>query len=155
VINHPWLLHDHLEELSGVELRHAETTRLKAALIDIFAHDPGIGADTLRVELDRRGMGAVAARIEKAITTASVWGVGPEAAPDDVLVTWKQLIGLHRQWHSLVRELRDAECALGRDTTEANYSWLQDVKARLSQLNGAEALIEGFGTPSGRPARAL
>jgi DNA primase len=81
--------------------------------------------------------------------------VGPEAAPDDVLVTWKQLIGLHRQWHSLVRELRDAECALGRDTTEANYSWLQDVKARLSQLNGAEALIEGFGTPSGRPARAL
>jgi hypothetical protein len=23
VINHPWLLHDHLEELAGVEFRHA------------------------------------------------------------------------------------------------------------------------------------
>ena len=32
--------------------------------------------------------------------------------------------------HSLLRELKDAEQALGRETTEANYSWLQDVKAR-------------------------
>ena len=54
-------------------------------------------------------------------------------------MTWKQLVALHRQWHSLVKELRDAECALGRETTEANYSWLQDVKARLSVLDGTEA----------------
>ena len=46
-------------------------------------------------------------------------------------MTWKQLVALHRQWHSLLKELKDAEQALGQDTTEANYSWLQDVKARL------------------------
>ncbi len=155
VINHPWLLHDHLEELSGVELRHSETAKVKAALIDILAHDPGTNADGIRTELDRRGLGAVTARVQKAITTGSVWGAGREAAPDDVLVTWKQLIGLHRQWHSLVKELREAECALGRDSTEANYSWLQDVKARLAQFDGTEALIEGFGAQSGRSARAF
>ena len=36
------------------------------------------------------------------------------AARDDVLATWQQLIALHRQWHSLLRELKDAELALGR-----------------------------------------
>ena len=34
VLNHPWLLHDHLEELASLEFRHAEAERLKAALID-------------------------------------------------------------------------------------------------------------------------
>jgi DNA primase len=94
-------------------------------------------------------------RVEGAITTPAVWGARPGAAPDDVLQTWKQLVALHRQWHSLLRELRDAELALGQDNTEANYSWLRDVKARLSAIDGIEALIEGFGVPSGRPARTL
>jgi DNA primase len=79
-----------------------------------------------------------------------VWGARPEAAPPDVLMTWKQLIALHRQWHSLIKELKDAEQALGRESTEANYSWLQDVKARLSVIDGTEALVEGFGASSGR-----
>ena len=37
-LNHPWLLHDHLEELASLEFRHAEAERLKGALIDIAAH---------------------------------------------------------------------------------------------------------------------
>ena len=131
VLNHPWLLHDHLEDLADVEFRHRRG-------------GPGEGrADRhlcpwrrarwrgMAAELARRGLAEVAARIEKAITTPSVWGAQPEAAPDDVLMTWKQLVALHRQWHSLIKELKDAEQALGQETTEANYSWLQDVKARL------------------------
>ncbi len=165
VINHPWLLHEHLEELAGVEFRHSEAGRVKSELIDIFAHrsvqdgsvqDGGAqDGDAMMAELGRRGLAEVASRIQRGITTPSVWGARPEAAPDDVLMTWKQLVALHRQWHSLIKELRDAEQALGQDATEANYSWLQDVKARLSVIDGTEALIEGFGASSGRPVRAL
>ena len=129
--------------------------RLKSALIDIFAHGGALDGEAMRAELGRRGLTEVAARIEKAITTPSVWGARPEAAPDDVLMTWKQLVALHRQWHSLIKELKDAEQALGQETTEANYSWLQDVKARLSVIDGTEALIEGFGASSGRAVRSL
>jgi DNA primase len=155
VINHPWLLHDHLEQLAAVDLRHSEAAKVKAALIDIFAHGSAADAEAMLAELDRRGLTEVCARIQKAITTSSVWAARPGAAPDDVVTTWKQLVALHRQWHSLAKELREAEHALGRETTEANYSWLQDVKARLSVLDGTEALIEGFGSASGRPARTL
>jgi DNA primase len=155
VINHPWLLHDHLEELAGVEFRHAGAARVKSELIDIFAHGAASDGEAMIAELGRRGLTEVAARMSKAITTPSVWGAQSEAAPDDVLMTWKQLVALHRQWHSLIKELREAEQALGQETTEANYSWLQDVKARLAVLDGTEALIEGFGASSGRPVRSL
>jgi DNA primase len=155
VINHPWLLHEHLEGLAGVEFRHPETARMKSELIDVFAHGGASDGEAMAAELERRGLAEVAARVDKAITTRSVWGAQPNAAPEDVLTTWKQLVGLHRQWHSLINELRDAEQALGQDPSEPNYSWLQDVKARLSVLDGTEALIEGFGASSGRPVRSL
>jgi DNA primase len=70
-------------------------------------------------------------------------------------VTWQQLVALHRQWHSLTKELKDAEQALGQDGSEANYLRLRDVKARLSKMEGTEALIEGFGASSGRGVRSL
>src|SRR5579864_1448061 len=166
-LNHPWLLHDHMEELAEAEFRHADTQKLKSALIDVFAHhsagefreDSGRASEADRTELvaelERLGFGALLGRIERSITTLSVWGAQPQAARDDVLLTWKQLVALHRQWHSLTRELKDAETALGQDNSEANYTRLLDVKARLSSLDGTEALIEGFGASSGRKSRSL
>jgi DNA primase len=154
-LNHPWLLHDHLEELASLEFRHADAERLKATLIDIAAHAAALDAATLRAELEARNLSPVLERVSSAITTRSVWGAREGAAPDDVLITWGQLIGLHRQWHSLLKELKDAEQALGEDASEANYLRLTDVKARLEKMEGLEALIEGFGASSGRGGRAL
>ncbi len=174
-VNHPWLLHDHLEELAEAEFRHADTGKLKSALIDVFAdhfaqdfaqssgQGSGQGAENsgeteraaLAAELAKRGFTDLLDRIQRSITTPSVWGARPAAAAADVLLTWKQLVALHRQWHSLTRELKDAETALGADNSEANYGRLRDVKARLSSIEGTEALIEGFGASSGRPARSL
>jgi DNA primase len=154
-LNHPWLLHDHLEELAALEFRHADAERLKASLIDIAAHAAALDPPALLAELSARNLSAVVERVIAAITTASVWGAREGTAPDDVLVTWTQLISLHRQWHSLLKELKDAEQALGENASEANYLRLRDVKARLSDMDGTEALIEGFGASSGRGSRAL
>jgi DNA primase len=154
-LNYPWLLHDHLEELSGLEFRHADAETIKSALIDIAAHAAALDAEGVRAELKGRNLGEAMERLAAAITTSSVWGVRPDAAPEDVLVTWQQLVALHRQWHSLTKELKDAEQALGQDASEANYLRLRDVKARLSRMEGTEALIEGFGASSGRGVRSL
>src|ERR1700688_1603110 len=100
-LNHPWLLHDHMEELAEAEFRHADTQKLKSALIDVFAHhsasdfreDSGNASDAARsaqtaelvAELDRLGFGALLARIERSITTLSVWGAPQAAARGDGL----------------------------------------------------------------------
>ena len=154
-LNYPWLLHDHLEEFASLEFRHADTERLKSALVDIAAHAAAADAEAVRAELEGRGLAEIMDRIGSSITTQSVWGARPDAAPEDVLVTWQQLVALHRQWHSLTKELKDAEQALGQDASEANYLRMRDVKARLARIEGTEALIEGFGASSGRGARSL
>jgi len=154
-LNYPWLLHDHLEEFASLEFRHPDAEKLKSALVDIAAHAAAADAETVRAELAGRGLTEVMGRIDASITTQSVWGARPDAAPEDVLVTWQQLVALHRQWHSLTRELKDAERALGQDSSEGNYLRLRDVKARLANMDGTEALIEGFGASSGRGARSL
>jgi DNA primase len=156
LLNHPWLLHDHLEEAAALELPHPEAHKLRAGIIAGFAADHHHAQDAieqsekLRADLVRGGFSQVLQRVDSAITTQAVWGARPGAAREDVLSTWHQLISLHRQVHSLLRELKDAELALGEDASEANLAWLRDVKARLSEVDGTEAMIEGFGTPSGR-----
>ena len=154
-LNYPWLLHDHLEEFASLEFRHSDAERLKSALVDIAAHAAASDAEAVRAELGGRGLAEVMARIAGSITTQSVWGARPDAAPEDVLVTWQQLVALHRQCHLLTKELKDAEQALGQDASEANYLRLRDVKARLARMEGTEALIEGFGASSGRGVRSL
>ncbi|MBR1089598.1 DNA primase [Bradyrhizobium manausense] len=156
LINHPWLLHDHLEEVAALEFAHPEAHKLRAAIIAAFANDhhhspdPGELADKMRSDIEKGGFSQLLQRVEAGITNAAVWGAREGAARDDVLATWHQLVTLHRQWHSLLRELKDAELALGEDPSEANLAWLRDVKARLAEVDGTEALIEGFGELSGR-----
>jgi DNA primase len=109
----------------------------------------------MRADLDAAGFSQVLQRVERAITTAAVWGAKAHAAREDVLATWHQLVALHRQWHSLLRELKDAELALGAEPSEAHMAWLRDVKARMGEADGTEALIEGFGELSGRQSRSV
>jgi DNA primase len=161
LINHPWLLHEHLEEVAALELAHPEGHKLRAAIISAFAHDhhhspdPGQRAEKMRSDLEAGGFSDILQRVDGAITTGAVWAARPGAAREDVLSTWHQLVALHRQWHSLLRELKDAELALGEEPSEANMGWLRDVKARMAEVDGIEALIEGFGELSGRFQRSV
>ncbi|MBI5262692.1 MAG: DNA primase [Bradyrhizobium sp.] len=156
LVNHPWLLHEHLEEVAALELAHPEAHKLRAGIIAAFANerhhspDPSEQAEKMRSDIEAGEFSKLLQRVECAITTGAVWGAREGAARDDVLATWQQLVALHRQWHSLLRELKDAELALGEEMSEANLAWLRDVKARMAQVDGTEALIEGFGELSGR-----
>jgi DNA primase len=161
LINHPWLLHDHLEEVAALEMAHPEAHKLRAGIIAAFANDhhhspdPSEQAEKMRADLEKGGFSQLLQRVERAITTGAVWAAREGAARDDVLSTWHQLVALHRQWHSLLRELKDAELALGEEPSEANLAWLRDVKARMADVDGTEALIEGFGELSGRLRRSV
>jgi DNA primase len=161
LISHPWILDDHLEEVAALELAHPEANRLRAGIIAAFAKDhhhspdPVEQSEKMRADLAKGGFSELFQKVERSITTSAVWGAQDGAAREDVLATWHQLVALHRQWHSLLRELKDAELALGDEANEANYAWLRDVKARLSEVDGTEALIEGFGESSGRFPRAV
>jgi DNA primase len=156
LISHPWLLHEHLEEVAALEMAHPEAHKLRAGIIAAFANDhhhspdPEEQSEKMHADLDLAGFSQVLQRVERAITTVAVWGARPGAAREDVLSTWHQLVVLHQKTHALLREKKDAELALGEEPSDANMAWLKDDSHRLESLEGTEAQIEGFGELSGR-----
>ncbi len=160
LINHPWLLNDHLEEVAALELAHPEAHKLRAGIIAAYAHyshhdDPAEETAKLLAALEKAGYLKQIQMVERTLTTKDVWAAQPGAAAEDVLSTWHQLVALHHKAHALLREKKDAELALGDEASEANYAWLRDVQARMAEMDGTEALIEGFGESSGRFQRSV
>jgi len=156
LINHPWLLHEHLEEVAALEMAHPEAHKLRAGIIAAFANDhhhspdPDEQSEKMHTDLERSGFSQILQRVERAITTVAVWGARAGAAREDVLSTWHQLVVLHQKTHALLREKKDAELALGEEPSDAHMAWLKDVSHRLESLEGTEAQIDGFGELSGR-----
>jgi DNA primase len=155
VINHPWLLEAHAEDLADMEFRHGDGDRLRRAILDASAgHLPQSSAE-LRAAISARELGTLLARVEGAITHPSDWPAREGAADEDVNLWWTHVVSLHRKSRTLHKELKDAEMALGTEPSEENLAWLKDIQARLAALEGTEALIDGFGGASGRLARSF
>jgi DNA primase len=160
VVNHPWLLEQDAEDFATLEFLNPDAGRLRQVVLDVVTAE-GLTGDLasdpaqLRAAIAARGLGAVLARVEAAITHGSDWPASPGASPEDVSNWWTQIVALHRKQHTLNKELKDAERALGAEPTDTNLTWLCDVQSRLSALDGSEAQIEGFGSSSGRPSRGV
>jgi DNA primase len=153
VVNNPWLLETHAEDLAALEFRHPDGDRLRRAILDAAACHVPLTPSSLRAAISERDLGAVLARVEGSITHPSDWPAREGAAEEDVNLWWTHVVSLHHKSRTLHKELKDAELALGDAPSEENLAWLRDVQARLAGLEGAEALIDGFGGASGRPVR--
>jgi DNA primase len=154
LINHPWLLESHSEDVATLEFLNADADLLRRAILDAATHGT-TDAQELRAMIAGREHGALLARLERALTHPTDWPARDGAAPEDVRQWWIHVLTLHRKARTLNKELKDAERALGDEPSEQNFAWLRDVQDRLSVLDGTEASIEGFGALSGRPARSV
>jgi DNA primase len=62
---------------------------------------------------------------------------------------------LHYKSVQLNKELKAAELALGDDPSEETFERLRDIQSQITTVDGTEALIEGFGSLSGRATRSF
>jgi DNA primase len=155
LINHPWLLENHAEELAELEFNHPDADRMRRAILEAVADHEAVDTHALRVAIDKRNLGTLLARLEAPLSHGADWPARADAAPEDVRPWWTHVVTLHRKSRSLNKELKDAERALAEDAGDANLNWLRDVQGRLAALEGTEASIEGFGALSGRKVRGL
>jgi DNA primase len=153
IVNHPWLLEGHAEELADIEFLHPDANRLRRELLAVAAGRGPTEPDVLRQTLQERNLGSMLAKVEVALTHPADWPARQGAAPDDVRQWWAHVVTLHRKSRTLNRELKEAEHALGEEPSEENLAWLRDVQGQLLAIEGTEAAIEGFGALSGRPSR--
>jgi DNA primase len=154
IINHPWLLESHAEELAELEFLHPDADRLRRALLEAGAVPGTADPESMRQALQAGSLGQILAKVERALTHSSDWPARVGAAADDVRQWWAHVVTLHRKSRTLNRELKEAEHALGAEPNEENLAWLRDVQGRILAIEGTEAIIDGFGLLSGRPSRA-
>ncbi len=154
-LSHPGLLHDSLDDFAGLELSSRDLDSLRSQIIDIAALEPALDGAGLKDHLLKRGLGSLLDRLETQAGRLNEWFLGSGAAQIDARTGLRQMIALHRKTITLDRELKVAEAAFAADPTEENLGALNAVREQLSSHAGSEALIEGFGSASGRSADVI
>ena len=111
--------------------------------------------EALRAALGARGFGPELERMEGVLKSQGIWQTEPEVAAVDAETGLRHALALHSKSVELNKALKAAENALDVDWTEDSFRVLQDIKNQITTVDGTEALIEGFGSLSGRAARSF
>ena len=120
-----------------------------------MAHNLANNRDTVIVYLERAGCGEIWARATELMKKTRQWPALEGAALEDAREAFAQALHLHRSAGTLHKELKAAEMALANEPTDENYRHLVEIQAQFRDVQATEALIEGFGIPSGRAGRSF
>ncbi len=155
LINHPELAEQHLEDLANLELTSQVASQMLDMLVNTVAMDPSVTAAQLKEAVEQRGLTEALATINDQVRRQGIWQVQEKADKSDAEIGLNHALALHYKSVRLNKELKAAELALGNDPSEESYERLRDIQNQISSVDGTEALIEGFGSLSGRSTRGL
>jgi DNA primase len=155
LINHPALAETRLESLAHLEFGSPAGRKLFAAFLDLVMADHDISGPDLKVALGGRGFGPAIEKMEILLKGQGIWQVGVEIADLDAEIGLTHALALHYKAVELHKALKAAENGLDVEWTEDSFKVLQDIKNQITTVDGTEALIEGFGSLSGRAARSF
>ncbi len=155
LLNHPTLIESHAEELATLEFESGTITKLRDGLLDAIATQKTLDSEALRHQLNTMSLGGDVALAERAITHSSDWFAKSDASVGDAETGLCHILALHRRSLALKRELAAAERAFQDDVSEEAYALLCDIRSQITNDEGTEARIEGFGEGSGRTDRSV
>ena len=84
-----------------------------------------------------------------------IWQSAADVADPDAEIGLVHALALHYKSVELNKALKAAELALGDDPSEETFERLRDIQNQITTVDGTEALIEGFGSLSGRATRSF
>ena len=155
LVNHPSLAEERVEQLSTLDFDTPRLQSLLACLLDLVSRDHDIDRETLTEALGARGYGDLLVRMGELLARGGIWQAGPQSSQIDAATGLSHALALHNKKVQLNKELKVAELALGDDPSEENFQRLRDIQNQITTVDGTEALIEGFGSLSGRATRSL
>ncbi len=150
LLNHPVLIEKQIERLAALEFRSRGAKKMLAALIDALGLDPVAAGQDMTSKLKESGFGAEIELMQALLARQGIWQSGADIDPGDAEVGLNHALALHYKSVELNKELRSAELALGQGPSEKSFERLRDIQNQITSVDGTEALIEGFGSLSGR-----
>jgi DNA primase len=139
LLNHPWLLEAHCEEVAELTLTAPPLARLRDALLELLARNITLERGELRSQLTNLGLDKVVAMAERAITHKSDKFAEPEAEAADVEVGWRHAVALHEAQVGLKRALAVAEREWQAAPTEEAWDRIAEIQQRLARGIDAES----------------
>ncbi len=159
VLNHPAIGIGYFDQFASLEVEHPILKKVHVALLNVFAEagerDEQPSLEDVKRSIEEQGFAAEMGLLESQVRNNRMWQCLPEAAFEDAVEGWLQALSLYERNRNLKQELRAAERACNEIGDEASFFRMADVQAEIAREEGTEALIEGFGLPSGRAARSF
>ncbi|WP_420962658.1 DNA primase [Brucella sp. IR073] len=152
LLNHPRLIDEDFETIAALDLDHPQLRRLHLAMLDAMAETHIAEGAQMHEALRAAGHGEAIEALDALVRRARIWTATERAAEEDAREALKQAVHLHQRARVLHKELRAVEAALMDDETGEVFGRLLDIQNEIRRAEATEALIEGFGIPSGRPA---
>jgi len=137
VLNHPWLIEAHSEEIAALTLCSEPALRLRNAILSAHAVENALDSAALRSQLNGSGLDRVIDLVERSVTHRSDRFAEPDAPRAEVEVGWRHTLALHERQVGLQKSLEAAVQAYHRDGSEdalARICEIQGLLARASQL---------------------
>lgn len=129
LLNHPWLIDEHAEEIAGLAFGSAPLARLRDAVLGHQAVENNLDSARLRSQLSETGLGKVVNLVERSVTHRSDRFAEPDAPRAEVEIGWRHALALHERQVGLQKSLEAAVQAYHRDGSE-------DALARICEIQG-------------------
>ncbi|MGB7432463.1 MAG: DNA primase [Ahrensia sp.] len=155
ILCHPDLLEQHFDLFCTLDLDSQALRQLRSAILQAYGERPVRNREQLMDCAPLKNHRSTVDAVDRAVARARLWVVTGEAALDDAREGFRQAVELHRSASALSRELKAAEDALGNNPTEQNLARLLDIRREMANVQGLEALVEGFGVSSGRASKSF
>jgi DNA primase len=133
LVNHPWLLESHCEDIANLTLVSPPLQRLKEALLGLLSDGLPLDHATVRSHLSRSGLDSVGAALERALAHTSDKFARPEASASEAEVGWRHALAMHEMQVGLPLELKLAERAWRVEQSEEAWERIVELHDRLAR----------------------
>jgi len=139
LLNHPWLLEAHCEDVAKLALSAPPLARLRDALLELLARNISLEREEVRTQLSNSGLVKMVALADRAATHKSDKFAEPEAEVSMVEEGWRHAFALHQAQVGLKQALALAEHDWLAEPTEAAWCRIVEIQRRLAR----EVMLEG------------
>jgi DNA primase len=140
LLNHPWLLERHCEEVAQMPLTAPPLARLRDGLLSLLSQGTPLDAPKIRTQLSAMGLLGLVATAERAITHKGDKFAEPGTDVTEVEAGWLHALGMHKSQTELKRQLAGLERTYAAEPSEVAFGQIVEIQQQLQKaLQAMEA----------------
>jgi DNA primase len=138
ILHQPDLLDDVLEQFAELDFTAIDLDKLRRAILNIHARDPGLDAATLTHHLTTHGFGRDVATLSPRHSVHTKFALSADR--DQLLEGWRQA---HRRWRDHLTAAAEVEAAAGRFARDGDQAHILSLPELAEQRRSEEAGPDG------------